>query len=95
MKRWERLLDMNMEEYRARGISGAAEGTLSYIYFPTGKVETMTSSNSNGASVTNTYNSLGQKTAMVTPTPTTPAGDSSSTSLPVKCLYRDRTPFSR
>ena len=23
MKRWERLLDMNMEEYRARGISEA------------------------------------------------------------------------
>ena len=34
------------------------EGTLSYTYFPTGKVETIASSNANGASVAYTYDDL-------------------------------------
>jgi RHS repeat-associated protein len=41
------------------------EGSLSYTYFPTGKVETITSSNSNGASVAYTYDDLNRLSTVV------------------------------
>jgi RHS repeat-associated protein len=41
------------------------EGILSYTYFPTGKVETITSSNANGASVAYTYDDLNRLSTVV------------------------------
>jgi len=43
----------------------APEGTLSYTYFPTGKVQTITSSNPNGASVAYTYDDLNRLSTVV------------------------------
>ena len=41
------------------------EGTLSYTYFPTGKVETITSSNANGASISYSYDDLNRLSTVV------------------------------
>ena len=59
------LTKQTVARFWGPGIKRTPEGTLSYTYYADGQVETITSSNPNGASVAYTYDDLDRLSTVV------------------------------